>query len=74
VNHSHGSNDKWEQEVECKESGKGGVVYGEATSNSLNECAAYIGDGREQVCDDCSTSEGHLSSRENIANKGGHHD
>lgn len=36
VNYSYCSHDEGEEEVECEESGKGGVVNGEAPSDSLN--------------------------------------
>lgn len=41
-----GRNDEWEKEVECKESGKGGIVYRKAASDSLDKCAPNIRDGR----------------------------
>lgn len=43
--------------MECKESGEGGVVDGEAASNSLYEGISYVGDGGEKVGNDCSASE-----------------
>lgn len=35
MNDGEGCNNKGEQEVEGKETGEGGVVYGEASSDSL---------------------------------------
>lgn len=73
VNHGYGSDDERQQEVECEKAGKCGVIYREATPDSLNECAADIGDGREQVRNDGGASKGHLPSREDVANEGSHH-
>lgn len=50
-------NDKWEEEVECEESGEGCVVYGKATPDSLDEGVSYIRYGREEVGNDRCTSE-----------------
>lgn len=43
--------------MECKESGEGGVVDGEAASNSLYKCIPYVGDGGEKIGNDGSASE-----------------
>jgi len=45
VNNSGGCNNEWEEEVKGKKAGEGGVVYGEATPDSLHQGVAYIGDG-----------------------------
>ena len=36
VNHGYGGDNEGEKEVECEKSAKGGVVYGEAASDSLH--------------------------------------
>lgn len=74
VNHSHGSDDEWEQEVECEESRESSIVYREATSDSLNKGAANVRDCRKKVSDNSGTSKGHLSSREDVPNESSHHD
>ena len=44
VNHCYSSDDKWQKEVECEESSKGGIIYREAAPDSLNKGAADVGD------------------------------
>lgn len=41
--------------MEGKESGEGGVVDGEAASNSLYEGVPYVGNSGEKIGDDCGT-------------------
>ena len=36
MNYRDPRNDEWKEEVEGKKSGKGGIINGEAPSNSLN--------------------------------------
>lgn len=43
MDHGKGRDYKGKQEMEGKESGKSGIVYREASPNSLNEGSAYIG-------------------------------
>ena len=74
VNHSHGGDDEWEQEVECEEPREGSVVYREATSDSLNEGAANVRDCRKKISDDSGTPKRHLAPGENVPNEGSHHD
>lgn len=62
MNNGEGCNNKWEQEVEGKEAGEGGIVYGKAPPDSLHKRSAYIGYGGEKVGNDRSTPEGHLTS------------
>ena len=73
VNHSYSSDDEREQEVECEESSEGGIVHGEAPSDSLNESAPNVWDCGKKVGDDSGTSERHLSSGEDVSNEGSHH-
>lgn len=69
MDYGHGCNDKGEEEVEREESGEGGIVYGEASSDSLDEGASYVGDGREKVGNNGGPSEGYLSSGQYVANE-----
>jgi len=48
---------KGEEKVKGKESSEGGVIYGEATSDSFDEYGSYIGDGGEEVSNDGGSSE-----------------
>jgi len=73
VNHGYGGDNEWEEEVECEKSAKSSVIYGEAASDSLYQSFAHVGYGREKVCNDGCTSEGHLSSGQHVAYKGGHY-
>lgn len=73
MDYSHGSNNKGKKEVECEEPGEGGVINREAASDSLNQCASNVRDGREEVSDDGGPSERHLSSGEDVAYEGGHY-
>lgn len=56
--------------MEGKESVKCGIVYREASSDSLYEYRPNIRNSGEEVGNYCCSSETYLSSREYIANKG----
>jgi len=73
VENCYCSNNKWEEEVEGKESSKGSIVYGEPTSNSFNKYGSYVGDSGEEVGNDSGPSEGHLSSWKDISYEGSHY-
>lgn len=60
--------------MECEEPCECGIVYREATSDSLNKGAADVRDCRKEISDDSGTSKGHLSSWEDVSNEGSHHD
>lgn len=73
MNYCGGCDNEREKEVECKESGKGCIIYRKATSDSLDEGAPNVGDCGKEVGNDGCTSKGHLSSRKYVTNESRHH-
>ena len=59
--------------MKCKKSGQGGIVHGEAASDSLHEGLASVGHSGEKVGNNGSPSKGHLTSGENVTYKGGYY-
>ena len=57
MENEHGCDDKWKEEVECKEPGECGIINGEAPSNPLYQGITHIWNGGEEVGDDSSASE-----------------
>lgn len=57
MENKYGGNNKWEEEMECEESGQSGIVYGEASSDSLNQGVSYVGDSGKEVGNNCCPSE-----------------
>lgn len=71
VENKYSCDNERKEEVERKESSEGSIVYGEASSDPLNEGVPYVGYGGEKICDDGSTSERHLSSGKDVAYESG---
>lgn len=57
VEDKNSSDDEGEEEVKCEEPGKGSIVYGETSSDSLNEGVSYIRYGGKKVSNNCCTSK-----------------
>lgn len=53
---------KWEKEVKCKKSDKGGVIYGKSSSNSLDQFISDVRNSGKEVSNNCCASKGYLSS------------
>lgn len=73
VNHCYGSDNEGEKEMKCEESGEGGVVNGKASSDSLDEGAADVGNSGKEVGNNSGTSERHLTSGKDIAYESGYY-
>jgi hypothetical protein len=70
VSNDCSSKDERKKIVKRKETVQGSVIYRESTSKGLDNEITNGRNGRKEVCNNCSTSEAHLTSRKNVTNEG----